>query len=871
MAIQTIKFSEFASGGDLSNDKTTVGLDATNTINTRFNNPWTFLAPGTTGERPVPAASMYYRLRLNTTLQVYEYYDPNSAMWTQLSGTGVGTVNPGTANDIGFYAANGTAISPIASAAFAVLVSNGSQVPSMSTTLPVGLSIPSATITASTAALLSGSVVAAPVAGTDLTNKTYVDSLVAGGVTSIIGTTNQVIASSPTGNVTLSLPQDIALGSTPTFAGLTLTSIPLGATSGGTGQSTYALGDTLYSSAANTLSKLSGNITTTKQFLSQTGTGAVSAAPAWATITGGDITGAALTKTDDTNVTLTLGGTPATALLRAASLTLGWTGLLAIARGGTAVSSVTTAPTATAFAGWDANSNLSANNHISAFATTVTAAGTTVLTVASKQTQEFTGATTQIVTMPVTSTLVAGQSYNIINNSSGNVTVNSSGGNAILVMAANTEAMFVCVLNSGTTAASWNASYVFDAGAGVLSITGTANQVISSASTGNITLSLPQSIATTSAVQFNSVRFNTANAILDANGAVLAAINSAASAVNYFTISNSPTGAGPSFQATGSDANIGLTFQSKAAAVIAFSSSTLANYMVISPSATTAAPTFSSQGSDTNIGMALQTKGTGQFALMSTNASPIIIQSGTTLQHNTTIAIANTAQSRTMTIPDANFTVSTAVISTQIFTSGSGTYTPTAGAQYVWVRAVGGGGQGGGATAGSTQVGVGGGGGAGGYGEFWEAATSRAYSVGVGGTTGTTSTGQSGTATTFGTAGAQLNLAGGTGGSSQNSQAAAALGAGGAGGAATTATLGIAGSKGRGGVAGTTFGTIAGDGGVTPFGGNGTGAAQISAGGVAGNAATGYGSGGGGSGAQGANSANGAAGANGIIIITEYA
>lgn len=46
-------------------------------------------------------------------------------------------------------------------------------------------------------------------------------------------------------------------------------------------------------------------------------------------------TAAALTKTDDTNVTLTLGGTPATALLHATSLTLGWTGQLGLTRGGT--------------------------------------------------------------------------------------------------------------------------------------------------------------------------------------------------------------------------------------------------------------------------------------------------------------------------------------------------------------------------------------------------------------------------------------------------------------------------------------------------------------------------------------------------------
>lgn len=43
-------------------------------------------------------------------------------------------------------------------------------------------------------------------------------------------------------------------------------------------------------------------------------------------------TASALTKTDDTNVTLSLGGSPTTALLQATSLTLGWTGTLADAR-----------------------------------------------------------------------------------------------------------------------------------------------------------------------------------------------------------------------------------------------------------------------------------------------------------------------------------------------------------------------------------------------------------------------------------------------------------------------------------------------------------------------------------------------------------
>lgn len=55
---------------------------------------------------------------------------------------------------------------------------------------------------------------------------------------------------------------------------------------------------------------------------------ATATAPEW-------VSPAALSKVDDTNVTLTLGGNPTTALLASASLTLGWTGQLSAARGGT--------------------------------------------------------------------------------------------------------------------------------------------------------------------------------------------------------------------------------------------------------------------------------------------------------------------------------------------------------------------------------------------------------------------------------------------------------------------------------------------------------------------------------------------------------
>ena len=96
---------------------------------------------------------------------------------------------------------------------------------------------------------------------------------------------------------------------------------------GGTGLTSYTAGDTLYYSSGTTLSKLA--IGGSGYYMSSSGT-----APQWSAP-------AALTKTDDTNVTLTLGGSASTALLNAASLTLGWTGQLAVSRGGTGIGTYT--------------------------------------------------------------------------------------------------------------------------------------------------------------------------------------------------------------------------------------------------------------------------------------------------------------------------------------------------------------------------------------------------------------------------------------------------------------------------------------------------------------------------------------------------
>lgn len=140
------------------------------------------------------------------------------------------------------------------------------------------------------------------------------------------------------------------------------------------------------------------------------------------------------------------------------------------------------------------------------YTTTATAAGTTTLTIFSTYWQFFTGSTTQTVVMPVASTLAAGMTWGIVNNSTGAVTIQSSGLNTITTLAAGQMALVTCILNSGTSAASWHAS-VASVGGGVASVTGTASQVLvngtsGSAQTGALTLTTPQNIATTSSPTF---------------------------------------------------------------------------------------------------------------------------------------------------------------------------------------------------------------------------------------------------------------------------------------------------------------------------------------------------------------------------------
>lgn len=136
--------------------------------------------------------------------------------------------------------------------------------------------------------------------------------------------TNIIIPFSPFLDVTTGRPSQPWLQwlMSPNMIRATLSNA-LEAGSGGTGLSSYAAGDMIYASGAVTLNRLA--IGTSGQVLR---VNSAEDAPQWRS-------GSPLTEVDDTNVTLTLSGTPLTALLEPVTITAGWQGVLAVPRGGT--------------------------------------------------------------------------------------------------------------------------------------------------------------------------------------------------------------------------------------------------------------------------------------------------------------------------------------------------------------------------------------------------------------------------------------------------------------------------------------------------------------------------------------------------------
>lgn len=84
------------------------------------------------------------------------------------------------------------------------------------------------------------------------------------------------------------------------------------AVNGGTGISSYAQGEMLYANTTTTLDKVTANITTSKKYLSQTGTGTAGLAPTWGDVTATNIAGGTAgtlfyNTAADTTTTLSIG------------------------------------------------------------------------------------------------------------------------------------------------------------------------------------------------------------------------------------------------------------------------------------------------------------------------------------------------------------------------------------------------------------------------------------------------------------------------------------------------------------------------------------------------------------------------------------
>lgn len=145
----------------------------------------------------------------------------------------------------------------------------------------------------------------------------------------------------------------------------------------------------------------------------------------------------------------------------------------------------------------------------------VTSGTTTVLTSASTQQILYSGTLSQTVQMPDVTTITQGQTFRIVNDSSNAIFVNSFGSDAIVTLQPFVQCVLTVILPTGTTAASWDVQQTSNL-LGVISLTGTANQVIFSSSTGNIVASLPQSIGTTSSPTFAGLSLTAALTV--ANG-----------------------------------------------------------------------------------------------------------------------------------------------------------------------------------------------------------------------------------------------------------------------------------------------------------------------------------------------------------------
>lgn len=185
---------------------------------------------------------------------------------------------------------------------------------------------------------------------------------------------------------------------------------------------------------------------------------------------GAPFTPSALTASSDTNVTLTLGGTPTTSLLHAASVTAGWTGTLSGTRGGTGVNNGASTITL--------GGSLTTSG---AFASTFTMTGVTNVTFPTSGTLATTAGTVSSVSGTTNRITSTGGTTPVIDISASYV-----GQSSITTLGTITTGVWtgtnIALANGGTNATltASNGGIVFSSASalGILSGTATASQVL---------------------------------------------------------------------------------------------------------------------------------------------------------------------------------------------------------------------------------------------------------------------------------------------------------------------------------------------------------------------------------------------------------
>lgn len=392
-----------------------------------------------------------------------------------------------------------------------------------------------------------------------------------------------------------------------------------GATAGSLGFENATSGRVTFQTVAGALGSRTINIP------AASGTLAISATAPITLSAAGDIgiTGATLGKVDDTNVTLTLSGSPSNALVNAASITAGWTGQLAMARGGTAANLtasnggiVYSTGSAMAILAGTATANqipLSGSSAAPSWSTATypgTAAAGTVLTAGTANT--ITASATP--TLGIAGSVVGG--VNFANATSGTVQLRPVTGALGTVTVSLPSA-------TGTVAVSASGPLALNATTGAL----TCATCVTSSGGGAITGAAPISVSAAGVVSISGAaltKTDDTNVTLTLGGSASTALVNATSITVGWSGQLAMTRGGSNASLTAS--NGGIVY-STASAMAILSGTATASFPLLSGS--TAAPTWATIQYPTSA----TSGGIAYFSSATAMASTAACTSGTTLLH----------------------------------------------------------------------------------------------------------------------------------------------------------------------------------------------------------------------------------------------